>query len=341
MSWARRDTARRSNAPPVASGKVTPRPRREHAGRGGIPRPGRRHIALGAALLAGGAVLWAGRDRGRPAAAWAADILPLPASPTLAGIQRRQKLRVSILTGSAPFASIGDDAAEVSALLAADPPPLYPTTDGRRLVGLDADLAAAMAKLLGVGLDLYPVDRFDALFMPLGRGEVDIALGGISRTAQRAAALAFSIPYLTSGHEVFVLGSGGGRFATLRELDQPSVKVGARAGSTGEVFVQRELAHACLRTYASINDLFTALSRGEIDACLAHGTVGRDYSLRKKLSLYSVEKRRVTAEGTAIAARQGDGDFVEFLSQFVRELRQSGDFMRLARRYNQWLRIDR
>jgi ABC-type amino acid transport substrate-binding protein len=224
-------------------------------------------------------------------------------------------------------------------MLAADPPPQYAAADGRRVVGLDADLAAAMAQVLGVKLTLIPVDRFDALSLPLGRGEVDIALGGISRTALRAAALAFSIPYLTSGHEVFVLDSG--RFATLHDLDLPTIKVGARAGSTGQVFVQRELPRASLRTYASIDDLFAALGRRDIDACLAHGTVGRDFSLRRKLQLYSVERRRVTAEGTAIAARQGDADFVEFLSQFIRELRQSGDFMHLARRYNKWLRVDR
>jgi hypothetical protein len=42
-----------------------------------------------------------------------------------------------------------------------------------------------------------------------------------------------------------------------------------------------------------------------------------------------------------MATRQGDGDFVEFLSLFIREMRQSGEFMRLARRYNPWLRVDR
>jgi polar amino acid transport system substrate-binding protein len=295
-----------------------------------------RRPLLFAAAAGAGAWLLGGRADG---ATGAADILPAPVSPTLVAIRQRQQLRVNLLTGSAPYASIGSDADEVSALLAADPPPLYPTADGRRVVGLDADLAAAIARLLGVRLTVLPVDRFDALFLPLGRGEVDVALGGISRTAARASALAFSIPYLTSGHEVFVLDSG--RFASLREMNQPAIKVGARAGSTGLSFIERELPRASLRGYASIGDLFSALLRREIDACLAHGTVGRDFSLRRKLQLYSVENRRVTAEGTAIATRQGDADFVEFLSQFIRELRQSGDFMRLARRYNQWLRIDR
>ena len=87
-------------------------------------------------------------------------------------------------------------------------------------------------------------------------------------------------------------------------------------------------------------DLFVGLARHEVDVVIADGLVGRDF-LRRKLPLFSVERRRVTTETIAIAARQGDGDFVEFLSLFIRELRQTGEFMHLARRYHNWLRVDR
>ena len=130
----------------------------------------------------------------------------MPGSPTLSAIKQRQRLRVALLIGSAPFASLGADAAEVRALVATDPPPLHAAVGGRNVVGLDADLAAAVAQLLGVGLELWPVERFEGLYTPLGRGEVDLALGGLSRTAARATVLAFSMPYLTSGQEVFAAG---------------------------------------------------------------------------------------------------------------------------------------
>ena len=269
----------------------------------------------------------------------AAENLPPPGSHTLSAIKGRQRLRVALLIGSAPFASVGADAAEVRALAATDPPPLHPATGGRIVVGLDADLAAAAAQLLGVGLELWPVDRFDALFTPLARGEVDLALGGISRTAARATAVAFSIPYLTSGQEVFGLEER--HFLSLHEVNQPAIRLGVREGATGQSFAQRNLSRAHLRAFPTTAEMFTALSQHSIDACVADGPVGRDFALRRRLALSSVEKRRVTSEAIAIAARQGDSDFVEFLSLFIRELRQTGDFMRLARRYNQWLRVDR
>lgn len=273
----------------------------------------------------------------RPAAA--TESLPQPGSPTLGGIKRRRRLRVGILVGSAPFASIDQNAHEVRLLTAADPPPLHPATGGHTVVGLDADLAAAVAKLLGVELELCPFNQFDALFEQLGRGEVDMALGGLSRTAARASALAFSLPYLTSGQEVFALEER--RFATLAEINQPAVRIGVRDGATGQSFAVRDLSRAHLCSYPSVAELFVGLARHEIDVAIADGPVGRDFALRRKLPLISVERRRVTTEAIAIAARQGDSDFVEFLSLFIRELRQTGEFMHLARRYHNWLRVDR
>lgn len=272
-------------------------------------------------------------------AAQATEVLPTPGSPILSGIKRRHRLRVGLLTGSAPFASMDQNAHEVRQLAAADPPPLHPATGGHLIVGLDADLAAAAAQLLGVELDLCPFNQFDTLFDYVGRGEVDMALGGLSRTARRASALAFSLPYLTSGQEVFVLEER--RFASLLEVNQPAVRVGVREGATGQSFALRDLSRAHLCTYPSVAELFQGLARHEIDVAIADGPVGRDFALRRKLPLYSVERRRVTTESIAIATRQGDGDFVEFLSLLIRELRQSGEFMRMARRYHHWLRVDR
>ncbi len=263
----------------------------------------------------------------------------LPGSPTLATIKQRQRLRVAVIVGSAPFASVGADAAEMRALIAADPPPLHAATGGRNVVGLDADLAAAVAQVLGVPLELIPVDRFEATLLPLSRGEVELALGGISRTAARATVLAFSMPYLTAGQEVFALEER--RFLSLHDVNQPAVKVGVRAGSFAQAYARRDLGRTTPVVFASAAELFGALTRRTIDVGIAEGPVGRDFALRRGITLFAVEKRRVTTEAIAMATRQGDGDFVEFLSLFIRELRQSGDFMRLAHRYNQWLRVDR
>lgn len=305
----------------------------------GMRSSSRRNFLRGLATLAAGASALPLSLPGRPGAALAGENLPPPGSPTLAAIKQRQRLRAAVLVGSAPFASMDQNALEVRALAAADPPPLYPATGGHQVVGLDADLAAAAAKLLGVQLELCPVSQFDALFDMLGRRDADIALGGLSRTAARATALAFSLPYLTSGQELFTLEDR--RFASLAEVNKPEVRLGVRDGATGQSFALRELGRAHLCVFPSIAELFAGLWRHDVDVVVADGPVGRDFALRRKLTLFSVEKRRVTTEAIAIAARQGDGDFVEFLSLLIHELRQTGEFMRLARRYQHWLRVDR
>jgi ABC-type amino acid transport substrate-binding protein len=54
-----------------------------------------------------------------------------------------------------------------------------------------------------------------------------------------------------------------------------------------------------------------------------------------------LEGRRVTDEPFAFAARQADPDFKAWLDLFIRKLRTSGDFHKMAARYNAWFRAER
>src|SRR5438270_197065 len=137
---------------------------------------------LSAALLCGGL-----RDRARAQP-------PEPASPTLKAIRERRRLRVGMHPGFAPFVVAGSEVGPFLALIAPESPRTLLAADGRQVAGLDVDLAAATAQSLGAELHITLMDRLDALFPPLCRGEVDLVLSGITRTLPRAAYLSFSSP---------------------------------------------------------------------------------------------------------------------------------------------------
>ena len=144
-----------------------------------------------------------------------------------------------------------------------------------------------------------------------------------------------------SGQEVYVIDAA--RFVSLDAVSKPGVRVGAKQGTTGEAFARESLAAASLVGYPNSDALFTALDARAIDAAVADGLVGRDMILRKKVRapLVSVERRRVTSESIAIAVRQGDTDWTDYVSLVLRESRSAGRFHRMARRYNAWLRAER
>ncbi len=267
--------------------------------------------------------------------------LPVPESPVLKRIRQTGTLRVAMSAGSAPFVLADADADVLRTLTQPDPSPLAPTVDGHQLAGLDVDLALLVASELGVKLAITLVPRFEMVFDALGKGEVDASLAGITRTVTRAAALAFSMPYIVGGQEIMVRDDA--RFPTLKSVQQAGVRVGAKKETTSEAFAKATLAPAGITSFATGKELFSALDDGQIDAAVADGFVGRDAVVQKRVKskLYSVERRRFTSESIAIAMRQGDPDWSAYLSLVVRESKANGTFQKLAHRYNTWLRTER
>ena len=89
-------------------------------------------------------------------------------------IHSRGVLRVVVLPDRMPFA--------------------FQNRDGQ-LVGMDVELAQALAVDLGVGVEFFQVE-YAALEDLLTKGTCDIAMSGVAVTPERAARLLFSVPYL-------------------------------------------------------------------------------------------------------------------------------------------------
>jgi Na+/H+-dicarboxylate symporter/ABC-type amino acid transport substrate-binding protein len=75
--------------------------------------------------------------------------------------------------------------------------PLSFTNPAGELVGFDIEMAGALARDLGVALELVPLDPTPAVVAAqVNSGYCDVAMPGIAVTAETASALAFSEPYL-------------------------------------------------------------------------------------------------------------------------------------------------
>ena len=92
----------------------------------------------------------------------------------LQAIRSRGVLRVAVLPDRMPFA--------------------FANRQGQ-LVGMDVELAHALAIDLGVGLEFFQAE-YAELPELLRKGQCDIAMGGVAITPERAAGLLFSAPYL-------------------------------------------------------------------------------------------------------------------------------------------------
>jgi polar amino acid transport system substrate-binding protein len=260
------------------------------------------------------------------------------ADSTLAQVAAQKTLRVGMHAGVSPF--VAGDCDELKKILGDRAPPVRAARDGRKVCGIDVELAAEAARELGVTLQIELVDRFDDLLPGLRAGRYEVVIAAVTRTLQRAATVAFTEPYFASGLEV----RARGKFTTLESLRQNGVKVAFAAGTTAETFARAELQGATLVPLAGDNELFAAMDDpARADAVVIDFVTARDAEVRGKIhtQLAAVEDRRFTTEQLAFAVRQGDPDWLGWLNLFLKQEKTSGAFHKLAARFNPWFRNER
>jgi len=271
--------------------------------------------------------------------------LTIAASPAARGdgilpqVAARKTLRVGMLPGLAPFVAAGPDADALRRLLGDRAPPVEHATDGRAVCGFDVQLAAEAARALHARLEIVLVDKLDDLLAGVRAGRFDVVMSALTRTLDRAISVGFSDPYFSSGLQVLVRDPQ--RFDTLEAVRAPGVRVAYRDGTTAAAFVDRELAQAARVPFSDDTALYRAMDDARAaDAFVIDYVSARDAEVRGRVQtrLAAVEERRFTSEQFAFAVKPGDPDWLDWLNLFLREMKTSGAFHKLASRYNPWFR---
>ena len=176
---------------------------------------------------------------------------------TLAGLRRVGVLRVGTTGDYAPFSS---DAGGV-------------------LRGLDIELARDLAAALGLRPVFVPTS-WPGLMADLRAHRFDLALSGITVTAERAREAAFSVAYLEDGKTAIARRVDAPRFDSLAAIDQPGVRVIVNPGGTNERFVREHLRRAEIVLHPDNRTIFAALAGGAADVMFTDGIEVRLQSRR-------------------------------------------------------------
>jgi chorismate mutase-like protein len=139
----------------------------------------------------------------------------------------------------------------------------YRQTDGG-FIGMDVDLAGELARSLGVRLELVPT-TWPTLMADLAAGKFDLALSGVSVTAERQRQALFSVPYLHDGKTPITRCENVARFQTLAQIDRPDVRLIVNPGGTNERFARAQAPRARLIVYPDNVTIFGQIVSGAAD----------------------------------------------------------------------------
>ena len=200
-----------------------------------------------------------------------------------------------------------------------------------QLQGIDIDLSAEFAKMLGVKLQ-YVESSFAKLIDDVTADRCDVAMHAVGITPQRLQALKFSQPYMQS--DVYGVTTRSSRLVRQWEdIDKPGVKVAVQAGTFMEPVMVAALKQAQVVVVRPPVVREQELEAGRIDVFMT------DYPYSRRL-LDNADWARLVAPPRpfhtvpyAYAVKPGDEDWLREIDRFVAAVKRDGRLEAAATRH--------
>jgi polar amino acid transport system substrate-binding protein len=157
------------------------------------------------------------------------------------------------------------------------PPDEFIATDGKTVIGMDADLAKALAGVMGLTASVQNV-AFDSIIPGLAAGKYDLGMSSFTDTKDREKVVDF-VTYLTAGSSIYVKAEGGPDLTSLDALC--GHKVAAEKGTIQQDDIATQDAKCKSEGKPGVtgvilpdqNGVNLALSSGRADAAMADSPV--------------------------------------------------------------------
>lgn len=145
--------------------------------------------------------------------------------------------------------------------------PPYEYYEGEKIVGIDAEIVAAIAEKLGLDYVIEDME-FDSIITSVQTGKADIGLAGMTVTDERKEAVNFTESYAT-GKQVIIV-TEDSAITSVDDLfaEGASHVIGVQRNTTGDLYTTWDLEDAGLATidrYSKGAEAVQALKTGKVD----------------------------------------------------------------------------
>ncbi|AKV03261.1 Amino acid ABC transporter binding protein and permease protein [Labilithrix luteola] len=195
------------------------------------------------------------------------------------------------------------------------------------LVGFEVDLAEALGRELGVRTEFVQNDWAN-LVPSLERGTFDVIMNGLEITDARAGRILFTRPYYVFAERLMARKSDRSIAPALPSLE--GRKVGTLANSLAFDILR---GHADTVVYEGVEEPYTDLQRGRVDAVLLDDIIATRYGVPKE-DLHVVGDLR---DGFyAIGVRQNEPDVKEAVDAALERIAARGELHRILEKSQLW-----
>ena len=146
--------------------------------------------------------------------------------------------------------------------------PPYEYHEGDAIVGIDAEVAAAIAEKLGMDFKIEDM-AFDSIIPAVQAGKVTMGMAGMTVTEERLLEVDFTDTYATGIQVVIV--KEGSEITTVDDLYKGGYTIGVQTATTGDLYSTDDFEAAGLATVERYNkgaDAVQALVTDKIDCVI-------------------------------------------------------------------------
>lgn len=201
--------------------------------------------------------------------------------------------------------------------------------DGK-IVGIDAEIAAAIAEKLGMTLEIVDME-FDSIITAVNEGSVDFGMAGMTVTEDRLLEVDFSISYANGVQAIIVKNDSPITCVDDLYAEGANYKVGVQLGTTGDIYATGDFGSENVTTYSNGNEAVLALLGGSVDCVIidnepAKALVAANEGLKTLETAYA-------NEDYAICVKKGNSELLAKIDQAIKDLTADGTIDAIIDKY--------
>ena len=211
-------------------------------------------------------------------------------------------------------------------------PPYEMLDDAGNPIGIDVEVAAAIANKLGLELVVDDMG-FDAALLAVQNGQSDIAMAGITVSEDRLAKMDFTDSYAT-GVQVVIVKEGSD--VTMDNLGEKMI--GTQMGTTGYIYASDTpdnggYGEDHVIGYETGAVAVQALVNGQVDAVIIDNLPAQSYVEANAAAGLTILEGTWVEEDYAIAVKKGNEELLNAVNGALNELKADGTFQGIVDKY--------
>jgi polar amino acid transport system substrate-binding protein len=196
----------------------------------------------------------------------------------------------------------------------------YEYMEGDQVVGVDMDIAKAIADSMGKELVIKNMD-FDGALLAVQQGKIDLVAAGVSVDEERAKVMDFSNEYVNST-EVVVVNKANPRVSGVEDLNDKII--GVQQGNIADFWVSNEenVKAKEVKTYTKFAQAAEDLKNDKID-CIVMDKYPAEELVASNDTL-TILDGTLFEDKYAIAVQKGNTELLSKVNEVIDQLKKDG-----------------